>query len=92
MAFIAFMAFMVLMFAFVISAIQTQSWTMADQFFTYLDAIIYYIGNALDIVWLFVPQGIAVICMTLCITGFYIKHAYKFIIWVLRKIPFLHIS
>lgn len=92
MAFVAFIAFLVLMFGFVISFISGNSLVIFDTIYSYVDAIIYYLGQAIDIVWLFVPKTIAVTCMQFAIGAYLLKYVYKFAMWVLKKIPFLHIS
>lgn len=92
MAFVAFLAFLVLMFTFIISFIQGEPLSIFSQYSSYVDAIIYYLGQVIDIVWLFVPRTIALACMSFAIAGYLIKYVYKFAIWVLRKVPFLHIS
>lgn len=92
MAFVAFMAFLILLFGFVITFITGSPLQIFDTVYTYVDAIIYYLGQAMDIVWLFIPRTIAVSCMTFCVSAYLIKYVYKFAMWVLRKIPFAHIS
>lgn len=59
---------------------------------TYVDALIYYLGQAMDIVWLFVPKAITVPLMTLAITIEVIYLGYKFVMWILRKIPMASIN
>lgn len=92
MAFVAFMAFLILFFTFVIKFIAGDGLVIFDVIYTYVDAIIYYIGQAIDIVWLFVPKTIALTCMSFSIGAYVIKYVYKFAMWVLRKVPFVHIS
>lgn len=92
MAFVAFIAFLVLMFGFVIKFITGDSLVIFDTIYTYVDAIIYYLGQGIDIVWLFVPKTIAITCMTFSIGAYLIRYVYKFAMWVLRKVPFVHIS
>lgn len=60
---------------------------LASQVTSILDALIYYLGQAMDIVWLFVPQSITVTLMTLAIGVEVIVLGYKFVMWVLRKVP-----
>lgn len=52
-----------------------------------LDAIIYYLGQAMGIVWLFVPKTITITLMTLAIAIEVVVLGYKFVMWILRKIP-----
>lgn len=52
-----------------------------------LDAIVYYLGQAMGIVWVFVPQTITVTLMTLAVAIEVIVLGYKFVMWILRKIP-----
>lgn len=92
MAFVALLAFIILLFGFVISFLLGDSITIFGQFDSYLDAIIFYLGQALDIVWLFVPKTIALICMGFSITSNVIRWVFKVALWVLRKIPFAGIS
>lgn len=54
---------------------------------TALDAIVYYLGQAMGIVWVFVPQTITVTLMTLSVAIEVIVLGYKFVMWILRKIP-----
>lgn len=60
---------------------------IAPQLSSILDALIYYIGQAMDIVWLFVPKTITLTLMTLAISIEVIVMGYKFVMWILRKIP-----
>ena len=52
-----------------------------------LDAIIYYLGQAMGIVWLFVPKTVTITLMTLAIAIEIVVLGYKFVMWILRKIP-----
>lgn len=52
-----------------------------------LDAIVYYLGQAMGIVWVFVPQTVTVTLMTLAVAIEVIVLGYKFVMWILRKIP-----
>lgn len=54
---------------------------------TYVDAIIYYLGKALDIVWLFIPKEITIPLMSLAVSVEVITLGYKFVMWILRKVP-----
>lgn len=56
------------------------------------DAIVYYLGQAMDIVWLFVPKEITLALMTLAIAIEIIVMGYHFVMWILRKIPTAGIS
>ncbi len=58
----------------------------------YVDALIYYLGQAMDIVWLFVPKAITVPLMTLAISIEIIVLGYRFIMWILKKIPVANIK
>lgn len=60
---------------------------LAPQVLSVVDAIVYYIGQAMDIVWLFVPKTITITLMSLAIAIEVIVYGYKFVMWVLRKIP-----
>lgn len=54
---------------------------------SYVDAIIYYLGQGMDIVWLFVPKTITIALMSLAISIEVIVLGYKFVMWILRKVP-----
>lgn len=82
--FILIAAFIALVVTYVI-AIEFPS--VAPQISSAIDAIIYYLGQAMDIVWLFVPKEITITLMTLAIAVEGIVLGYKFIMWILRKIP-----
>lgn len=60
---------------------------LAPQIGSIVDALVYYMGQAMGIVWLFVPQTITVTLMSLAIAVQVIVLGYKFVMWVLRKIP-----
>lgn len=60
---------------------------LAPQVTSILDAIIYYLGQAIDIVWLFVPKTLTITLMSLAIAVEVIVLGYKFVMWILRKIP-----
>lgn len=92
MAFVALLAFIILLFGFVISFLLGDTISIFSQFETYIDAIIFYLGQALDIVWLFVPKTIALTCMGFSITANVIRWVYRLALWVLRKIPFAGIN
>lgn len=57
-----------------------------------VDALIFYLGQAMDIVWLFVPKTITIALMTLAIAVEVVVLGYKFVMWILRKIPTAGIS
>lgn len=61
--------------------------SLIDVIYTYVDAIIYYVGQGLDIVWLFVPKALTVPLMSLAIGVEVIVLGYKFVMWIVRKIP-----
>ncbi len=52
-----------------------------------VDALVFYLGQAMDIVWLFVPRTLTVALMTLAIAVEVVVLGYKFVMWILRKIP-----
>lgn len=82
--FIILGAFIAIIVAYIL-IIQFPS--LASQVSTVLDAIIYYLSQAMGIVWLFVPQQLTVVLMSLAISIEVIVLAYKFVMWILRKIP-----
>lgn len=88
MGFIAFMALMILLFTFVISLFAGEPINIFTTFATYVDAIVYYLGRAMDIVWLFIPKAIAISCMTLAIAMNVFRYGYKLIMWAVKKVPF----
>lgn len=60
---------------------------LADQIISATDALIFYLGQALDIVWIFVTKTITIVLMSLAIGVEVIVLGYKFVMWILRKIP-----
>lgn len=60
---------------------------IADVVVSAADALIFYLGQAMDIVWLFVPKAVTVTLMSLSIAVEVIVLGYKFVMWILRKIP-----
>lgn len=82
--FIILGAFIAIIVAYIL-IIQFPS--LASQVSTVLDAIIYYLSQAMGIVWLFVPQQLTVVLMSLAISIEVIMLGYKFVMWILRKIP-----
>lgn len=82
--FIIFGIFIALIVTYVLSINFPQ---LAPQLASVLDALIYYLGQAMDIVWLFVPRTITVTLMTLTISVEVVVLGYKFIMWILRKVP-----
>lgn len=60
---------------------------LAPQVTSVVDSIIFYLGQAMDIVWLFVPKTITITLMSLAIAVEVIVLGYKFVMWILRKIP-----
>lgn len=82
--FIILAAFIAIIVAYIL-IIQFPS--LASQVSTVLDAIIYYLSQAMGIVWLFVPQQLTVVLMSLAISIEVIVLGYKFVMWILRKIP-----
>lgn len=61
-----------------------------DAFSTYEQAIVFYLGEAMDIVWLFVPKAIFLPCMTLAIAVEVLVRTLDITKWVIEKIPWLH--
>lgn len=61
-----------------------------EAFATYEQAIVFYLGEAMDIVWLFVPKAIFVPCMTLAIAVEVLVRTLDITKWVIEKIPWLH--
>lgn len=74
--------------AIVVAYISSISFpSIAAQVSSAIDAIVFYLGQALDIVWLFVPRTITVTLMSLAVAVEVIVLGYKFVMWILRKIP-----
>lgn len=60
---------------------------LAPQISSAVDALVFYLGQGMDIVWLFVPKTITLTLMSLAIAVEVIVLGYKFIMWILKKIP-----
>lgn len=82
--FIILAAFIALVVGYVL-VIQFPS--LASQVASIADALVFYLGQAMGIVWLFVPQTITVTLMSLAIAVEVIVLGYKFVMWILRKVP-----
>lgn len=81
---ILIIAFIALVVALVLSIEFPE---LAPQIVSALDAIIYYFGQGMDIVWLFVPKTVTLALLTLAVSIEFIVLGYRFIMWILRKIP-----
>lgn len=82
--FIILAAFILLITTYIL-VIQFPS--LASQVGSVVDALIFYLAQAIDIVWLFVPQQITVTLMSLAIAVEFVVLGYKFVMWILRKVP-----
>lgn len=82
--FILLAAFIALIVAYILII---QFPELATQISTIFDALVFYLGQAMDIVWLFVPKTITVTLMSLAIAVEVVVLGYKFVMWILRKIP-----
>lgn len=91
MAFVALVIFLIATFRIVFQLITGETFQIFGEATTYVDAILFYMAQGLDIVWLFIPRKIAVICMGFSIAGYYLKWVYQFIMWVIRKVPFISV-
>lgn len=60
---------------------------LADVVISACDALVFYLGQAMDIVWLFVPKTATLTLMGLAIAIQIVVYGYKFVMWILRKIP-----
>lgn len=60
---------------------------LADTVITATDAIVFYIGQAMGIVWIFIPKTITLTLGGLAIAVQIIVLGYKFVMWILRKVP-----
>lgn len=60
---------------------------VTDVIITSTDALLYYIGRALDIVWVFIPRESTLLFMSICIAVEGIYLGYLFVMWILKKIP-----
>lgn len=54
---------------------------------SYVDAILHYVSQGLDIVWIFVPKTVTIALMTLAISIEVIYLGYLFVMWILKKLP-----
>lgn len=59
-------------------------------FSTYEQALVFYMGEAMDIVWLFCPKAIFLPCMLLAISVEVLTKTLDITKWVVEKIPWLH--
>lgn len=84
-----FVAFIALV-ALYILAVQFPS--VIDQMVSASQAILFYIGQAMDIVWVFIPRTSTLAFMGICIAVEVVYLGYKFILWILKKIPTASIS
>lgn len=57
-----------------------------------VNALIHYIISGFDIVFFFVPKGVALACANVCILLEGIYLTYCICMWVFRKIPFLGVE
>lgn len=84
----AVIIFLIAMMALVIGLIVViQFPEVTDVIISASDAIIFYIGQALDIVWIFVPKTSTLALMTIAITVEGLVLGYHFVMWVVRKLP-----
>lgn len=84
-----FAAFIALV-ALYILAVQFPA--VIDQMISASDAILFYLGQAMDIVWVFIPRASTLAFMGICISVEVVYLGYKFILWILKKIPTASIS
>lgn len=91
MAFVALVIFLIATFRVVFQLITGETFQIFSEATTYVDAILFYMAQSLDIVWLFIPRKIAVASMGFSIAGYYLKWVYQFIMWVIRKVPFISV-
>lgn len=61
-----------------------------EAFTTYEAALVFYMGQVMDIVWLFVPKAIFLPCMLLAISINVLTKSLDITKWVVEKIPWLH--
>lgn len=84
----AVIIFLIAMMALVIGLIVViQFPEVTDVIISASDAIIFYIGQALDIVWIFVPKTSTLALMSIAITVEGLVLGYHFVMWVVRKLP-----
>lgn len=60
---------------------------LADQVDSIVNALIYYMTQGMDIVWLFVPKTLTLILMSLAVAVELVVLGYKFVMWIVRKLP-----
>lgn len=51
------------------------------------DALLFYIGQGLDIVFVILPKTSTIVFATICISVQVIYLGYLFIMWILKKVP-----
>lgn len=84
----AVVIFLIAMIALVIGLIVViQFPEVTDVILSAADALMFYVGQALDIVWVFVPKTSTIALMTIAITVEGIVLGYHFVMWVIRKLP-----
>lgn len=84
----AFVIFLIAIIALVIGLIVViQFPEVTDVILSASDALMFYIGKALDIVWVFVPKTSTLALMTIAITVEGLVLGYHFIMWVIKKLP-----
>lgn len=84
----AVVIFLIAMIALVIGLIVViQFPEVTDVILSASDALMFYIGNALDIVWIFVPKTSTLAFMTISITVEGLVLGYHFVMWIIRKLP-----
>lgn len=86
---ILFVAFIALV-ALYILAVQFPE--VVTQMTSAADAIIFYIGQAMDIVWVFVPRTATLAFMGICVAVEVVYLGYQFVLWILKKVPTASIS
>lgn len=80
--------FLIAMIALVVGLIVVIEFPqVTDVILSAADALMFYIGQALDIVWVFVPKTSTIFFMTIAITVEGIVLGYHFVMWVIRKLP-----
>lgn len=60
---------------------------LATVIITGCDALVFYISQGVDILWLFLPQTATLTIAGLAIAVQIVVYGYKFVMWILRKVP-----
>lgn len=57
---------------------------IAPELMTAVDAIVFYLGQSMDIVWLVAPRNFTLILMILAVAVQFVVYTYHFVRWIVR--------